>query len=105
MLLVAVHTLGDVAALLMHAVEDAAGVGIKLVLALGVTDFLDHFASRALQVDVNIGSHLTGDNHLTGGDEGLACHMGIRVKGKELVQNGVTDLVSDFVGVTLRHAL
>jgi hypothetical protein len=31
--------------------------------------------------------------------------MGIGVKRQELVQNGVTDLVGDFVGMTFRHAL
>ena len=100
-LLVSIHTLGDVAALLVHAVKDAARVGIKLILALGVADFLDHLACRTLQVDVNVGGHLAGDDHLTRRHQRLACHMGIGVKGQELVQNGVTDLVGDFVGMTL----
>jgi hypothetical protein len=31
--------------------------------------------------------------------------MGHRVKGKELVKDGVADLVSNFVGVSFGHAL
>ena len=72
-----VDALGDVAALLVHTVEDAARVGIKLVLTLGVADFLDHLTRCALQVDVNVGGHLAGNNHLPRRHQRLACHMGM----------------------------
>ena len=100
-----VHTLGDVATLLMHTVEDATRVGVKLVLTLGVTDFLNHLAGGALQVDIDVSGHLTSNNDLPGCHERLTCHVSLRVKGKELVQDGVADLVSNFVGVSFGHAL
>ena len=89
----------------MHTVEDAARVGIKLVLTLGVADFLDHLTRCALQVDVNVGGHLAGNNHLPRRHQRLACHMGMWIKGKELVKDGIADLVSYFVRVPFGHTL
>ena len=38
-----------------------------------------------------------GDN--TGGGEGLTGHVGIGIVGQNVVQDGIGDLVADFVGV------
>ena len=96
----ALHTAVDVVALLMDGREHAARFRVKLVVGVVVADLLDHLAGGAVEVDIGVGFHLSGDNHLTGCDKSLTCHFRLRVGGKKLVEDSVGNLIGDFVGMT-----
>ncbi len=76
----------DVGALLMDGGEDAAAVAVELILRLGVADAVDGVACDGLQVDVHRRAHLTHDDHLSGGVEGLDGAVRIGVVSKKLVK-------------------
>ena len=118
-----VHAGGDVGALLMDHVDDAAGLGIETELGARVPDALDHAARDLLDVDVGLGADLAGDDHRTGGDEGLAraadvvqarrdalvvdvpLGLELGLLGEDGVEDRVGDLVGDLIRMALRHGL
>ena len=97
--LLALHTTVDVAALLMNGTEHAAGVALKHVLALGVSDAVDHLAGNALKVNVGLSLDFAGQYHLTRGYESLARHLRFGIESKQFVQYGIADLVCHLVGM------
>ena len=88
----------------MDGGEYAAALRVKTEAAVVIAYFADDTAHHLLQVYVGRALDFAGEHHLAGGDEGLACHFGLRVAGKEFVENSVADLVGDFVGMSLRYA-
>ena len=83
----------------MEGREDAAAFAVEFKFRAVVAYRIDDFAGGSAQVDVGVGFNFAGDDYLAGGDKGLAGDLGIGVLGEELVENGVGNLVSDFVGV------
>ena len=57
--------------------------------------------TRDGHVDVRRRGDLTRDDHQTGGDQGLAGHVTLRIVLQHRVEHGVGDLVGDLVGMTL----
>ena len=99
----AVDAAVDVCALLMDSREDAAAFGLKLIGGLGVTDAGNGAAHHVLNVYVSLRLYLACHNHLPRRDEGFAGNFRIRVESQELVEHGVGNLVSHFVGMPFRH--
>ena len=99
----ALHATVDVAALLVQRTEHATGRAVKHQLAAVIANLVDDIASRLHQVDVCLTFHLAGDNHLAGSDKRLAGNLRLRVVGEELVQDGVTNLVGNLVGMPFRY--
>ena len=85
----AAHAPVYVAALLVDGCHYAARVAVKLVFGLGVAYAVDGVARHSLQVYVLGAVHLAHYHHLTGGDKGLAGHVGLGVVSQELVEYGV----------------
>ena len=98
-----VNTAAYVATLLMKRREHAAGVAVKLVLALGVANLVNNITRHFHQVDIGLAGYLARDYHLTGCNQGLASHAAVGVVGKKMVEQCVADLVSHFVGMSFRH--
>ena len=96
----------DVGALFVDGGNDAAGGGVEAVLGLRVADALDDAAGRAGDVHVGaVGVDLAAYDHQAGGAEGFTGDVGLRVLAEEFVENGVGNLVSDFVGMTFGDGL
>ncbi len=106
-----VDALGDVGRLRMQEDLDIAGLPVEALLL--VADVLDRAAHHALDLLVGDGlrpAGLTGDHHLVGGGERLACRAdrpGIDARLRALAIEQVDDLVgnpvADLVRVSLGH--
>ena len=73
---------------------------INAVVGIVVADFLKNVAREADVVDVGVGRDFAGEHHETGGAERFGGDAAHRVFGEAGVENGVRDLVCDFVGMT-----
>ena len=83
--------------------QDAARVAVKLILGLGVANTVDYFTCHALKVDIRFAGNLSREEYLSCGHHGLAGHVGLRIKGQQLVKNSITYLIGHLVGMTFRH--
>ena len=99
----ALHAAVDVRTLFVDGTEHAAGVALEHVFALGVADAVDDLTGDALEVNVCFGLDFARHHDLSGGDEGFARHFRAGVEGEKLVEDGITDLVCHFVGVSFGH--
>ena len=107
----------------MDQAHNAAGIAVKTELCTVVADAADDAAGNFLHVDVGLGADLAGDDDGAGGHEGLAgaadvLNVGGHAVGRNValllqlyffsedcVEDGVTDLVSDLIGMTFGHRL
>ena len=101
----ALYAAVDVCALLVQGAQDAAAGSVEHIIGLGIADFPDGVAHRALDVHVGLGLHFAHHHHHAGGTEALAGHLCLRILHQELVQDGVGNLVCHFVGVPFAHRL
>ena len=92
---------GDVGALAIDVGDDAAGVAVKAVLGAVIADGADDLARRAGDVHVAAGRDLAHDVDEAGGAGRLAGNAGTGVLRQDGVEDGVGDLVADFVGMPL----
>ena len=93
----------DVGRLLVNGRHHAARVAVEAVLALRVADAVDDATRHALHVHVRLRAHLARHDHQSRGAERLARHLRIGVVTQEFVQNGVGNLIGDFIGMPLGH--
>ena len=96
-----VHTLGDVRRLLVDPDQDATGLPVDPVLGPRVADLLDRLADEARNVDICLGGDLAEHQDGPGAQRRLAGDAAQGILAQDRVQDGVTDLVSDLVGVSL----
>src|SRR5271157_523819 len=100
-----VHAHGNVAGLLVDAGDDGAGVGVEAVEGVVVTDGGDGAADDTLEIDVGLGGDFTGDDDQAGGGQSFAGDAAEGVVGEAGVENGVRNLVGDFIGMAFGHRL
>ncbi len=118
-----VDALGDIGALLVDEVDNAAGIAVKTVLGAVVANAADNATGNFLHVDVGLGADLAGNDDGAGGHEGLAgaadvfdvgghavrrnvaLVLQLYFFGKDCVEDGVADLVGDLIGMTFGHRL
>jgi hypothetical protein len=100
-----VDALRDVGRLRADGHRNATGRAVEALLRGVVADLEDLVAHQLRDRRVRLGGDLSGHVHQAGGDQRLHGDPGMRVLAKKRVENGVTDLVSDLVGVTLGHRL
>ena len=96
-----VHAHGDVAGLLVDVGDDGAGVAVEAVLGPVIADIQHHLAGDLWDIHIAVGGDLAHDVDQARGGAGLAGHAAIGVLLQDGVQNGVADLVADFVGMPL----
>ncbi len=94
-----VNALSDVSRLLVDAGDDGAGVGVEAVEGVVIADGGDDAADERLEVDVSLGGDFAGDDDQAGRGEGFGGDAAVGVLLQAGVQNGVRDLVGDFVGM------
>ena len=98
-------TLVDVRRLFVDRGEHAAGITVELIFAFGITDTVDYAACYVLDIDVGARTHFARDDDQTGGAERFAGYFGVGVVTKEFVENGIGNLIRNFVGVSFGHGL
>ncbi len=118
-----VDALGDIGRLLVDEAHNAAGIAVKTELCTVVANAADNATGNFLHIDVGLGADLAGNDDGAGGHEGLAgaadvLDVGGHAVGRNValllqlyffsedcVEDGVTDLVSDLIGMTFGHRL
>lgn len=99
----AYDALVDVGRLFVDGREHAARIAVELVFAAGVADAVDDPARHALYVDVGFRAHFACHDDESRRAERFAGDLGACVVTQEFVQDGVRNLIRDFVGVSFRH--
>ena len=94
-----IHAEGDIGALAADGGKDRAGVAVEALVAAVVADFLDHLAHEIVEVDKGAGGDLAENHDKAGLGGGFACHAAAGVLLEAGIQDGVADLVAEFVGV------
>ena len=102
---VKVETLSDIRGLLLNGDEQVEGLVVEALGGVVVTDVLDGIADDLLVVELGLGGDLTEDHYHTGLGGGLAGNLGEGVLSQAGVEDGIGDLISDLVGVTLTDRL
>ena len=80
-----INTAIDIIALLVDSAEDTAGITVKLVFCLGITDIIDGLSSYSLQIYISFRADFAHDNYLTGSNEGFNSTTCVLVISEELV--------------------
>lgn len=103
--LLVVETLGNVRGLLLDGDEQVAGLIVKTLGGVIVTDVLDGVTDDLLVVELGLGADLTKDHDHTGLGGSLTSNLGEGVLTKAGIEDGVGNLISNLVGVTLTNGL
>ncbi len=99
----ALHAAVDVGALFMKGRQHATGFGLEFQFAAVVAYIFDHLTGHLLKINVCVALHLPGYGHMAGGHKSLAGNLGVGIVGEKFVEDGVADLVGNFIGVSFRH--
>ena len=100
----AVNAHCDVRGLLVDSGQHRAGLIVKTVRGVGISDVPDRFPYYAGDIDITIGGHFSHDHYHAGGSHSLTCHPGPAVLLQNSVQNGIGYLIAYFVGMSFGHA-
>ena len=98
-----VNTHGDVRRLFVNGADYAAGFGVEAKFGASVADVADDFAREVGKVHVSGGGDLAGDYDQASGDQGLAGDAAHGIVFHDGVEDGVGNLVGDFVGMALGY--
>ena len=90
---------GNVGALAVNVGDHAAGIAVKTVLGAVITNLADDLACNTGNINIAVGRDFAHDVDKTGGAGGLAGNAGTRVLFQDGIQNGIRNLVADFVGM------
>jgi len=87
--------------LLLEINLDQRMVRVETDLFRVVADVADRVANRALDVELRMSGHLSDHHAESLGDGRLAGDAGVRVLRQHPIEDGIGDLIANFVGVTL----
>ncbi|URD93002.1 hypothetical protein MUK42_28113 [Musa troglodytarum] len=102
---VTVHALGDVRGLLLDVDEHLAAVGIQTDVVGHEPDGAAGVADDLLVVDVGLGGDLPEHHDHVGLGAGLAGDLAVGILLQASIENGVGDLIAEFIRVSLVHRL
>ena len=98
-----VNALGYVWGLLVQGDQDGATLVVELQIGVHVADVLDGVAGNLLVVDYCLGGDFTGNHDETRVHQSFAGYTAFGVLGKTGVEDGVRNLVANFVWVSFGH--
>ena len=82
-----------------------AALGIEAVASLRISDLCDHLSRNLLIVNAGVRADFSKNVDLIGGAGDLAGHMGFRILPQQLIEDAVSDLIADLIGVPPCHRL
>jgi hypothetical protein len=94
---------GDVRGLFVDGRDDTAGFVVKTKNGLSISDIPDDSPDQFLKVTISVSGDFTGYENETGGHQGFAGDVASRVLADEIIQDGIGDLITDFIRVTFSH--
>ena len=100
-----VHALSDIVGLLVIAHEHGATLVVNAVFGVVVADALQNFAREPNVVNRSVGGDFAGQNDETGIAERLSGHTAHRILSQTRIENGVGNLVGDFIRMAFAHRL
>ena len=92
---------GDVCGLLVQGNHNCAGISVDAHVVAGVADLSDRISDDLLEIYLGLAGDLTHDNNHACGGAGLASHTAHGILGHQGVENGIRNLVADFIGMSL----
>ena len=92
-----VDALRDVGGLLVDFDDDFRVVGVEAEIVVVVANIAGHFAGDFLEIDSGFGRDFAGEDDEIGRGERFASDAGFGILREQGVQNGIGDLVADFV--------
>ena len=98
-----VNAHGDVWRLFVDSADDAAGFCVKAKFRASVADIANDFAGEVGEVDVGGGGDFAGDYDQARGDQGFAGNAAHGIVFHDGVEDGVGNLVGDFVRMALGY--
>lgn len=103
--LVVVKTLGNIWGLLLNGNQDVASLVVESLGGVVVSDVLDGITDNLLVVELGLGGNLTENHDHTGLGGSLASNLGERVLSQAGIEDGIGDLISDLIWVSLTDRL
>src|SRR4051812_35266560 len=100
-----VDSLRNVRGLAANGLKAGAAFIVKTVVGMGIADVLDDLANEISDFDIAFGRDFAADNAEAYGNERFTGHAAHRVLLKDLVQNGIRNLITDFVWMTFGDGL
>lgn len=97
-------TLGNLWGLLIEGHDDGGSFVVHSDFSGVIPDFLDGLSSDEFDVGFCGGTDLSEDHADGVLDCGLACHHGVGIFGETGVEDGIGDIVTEFVGVAAGDA-
>ena len=91
----------NVGGLFVQRDNNGTAIAVKAVFCAVVTDLADGVANDSLHVHISARGDLTHYTHKTCGAKGLTSYAGHRVLAQHFVKDGIRDLVTDLVGMSL----
>ncbi len=98
-----VHAHGDIGRLRLDHIHDGAGLRIEAHGGIGVANLRDHSADQFGNIHVGRRGDFTGNDTDTGGDQSFAGYAAGGIIRQHGVEDGIGNLVGDFVRVAFRH--
>jgi hypothetical protein len=95
-----VDALFDVARLLAHFANHAAGIGVKNAIAIHVTDAADGIADTLFKIELGVTRDFAGEDNEIAFGERLASDTTQRVLLETGVENVIADGIANFIGMT-----
>src|SRR4029077_4149797 len=100
-----IDPLFNVARLLRHFPDHAAGVGVENAIAIDVADVANGGAYPLLKIKLRIAGYLPGKHDEVSLGKGLAGDATQRIRFETGVENVIADGVADFIGMTFGDGL
>ena len=100
-----VNAHGDIGGLLINGSDDCTVVSVESEFSSGVSDLADGVADDLLDIYVSFGSDLTHNQYKTGGGAGLTSNTAHGILSHQRVQDGIGNLVTDFVRMAFSYGL
>ena len=97
-----VHALGNVRALTINGGQDGARLVVEADVRVVVTDTAHRVLCDFAVVDVGRGGDFTRDHDEAGRHQRFAGNTGFRVFGQDGVEDGIRDLIRNFIGMAFR---
>ncbi|MNH10770.1 hypothetical protein D3C79_702590 [compost metagenome] len=100
-----VNALIDIRGLLADSAQHGTRVGVKTHIRMNITDFTYGFTGDFFDIYPSAGGDFATDQHHAGFHVGFASYARLRILFQDGVENGIGDLVGNFIGMPFGYGL